>query len=232
MLCVKVPAFLLLAIVGLGRAADPGTLVAPGIVEVELKNGTLHNVTCPPVETTTLKGALSTDDYMVMAESCIGANFDTVKGCDACLASYAKTVASKAFSAMAKDTSLGAPPDPVPFQEIDFSNGCPYAQACRDAIVDRVDEETKLTEDPSDDPLGAALGEMIDKCKGPNPGKDYDQGYDELLNLVKVLNGQAPSVAPTPSTESSPSPSPSSDGEPLFTMVSGALMAVMVAVIA
>ena len=86
----------------------------------------------------------------------------------------------------------------IPFALIprmNFSNGCPFAQACKSALVESIDEDTAVTPDPEDDALGKAFAEMIDKCTGPNPGPDYPEAFKGIQKIAQSL------AVPTPPSE-------------------------------
>lgn len=62
-----------LAVVCFG--ATPGKLIAPGIVEVQLKDGKPYNITCPPMFETNVGDFFGPGDYEDMVASCIGGAF-------------------------------------------------------------------------------------------------------------------------------------------------------------
>jgi len=78
----------------------------------------------------------------------------------------------------------------IPFAlipQINFSNGCPFAQACKSALIKTVEDDTE------DAALGKAFGVMIDKCTGSNPGPDYMSAFKFVENIQKAANISLPS---------------------------------------
>ncbi|KAI8108306.1 hypothetical protein M9434_006333 [Picochlorum sp. BPE23] len=235
-----------LAAVGFG--ATPGKLIAPGIVEIQLKDGKPYNITCPPMFEKNVGDFFGPGDYEDMVASCIGADFDTNKGCDACLAAFVKTAFNKPRFSGSDDErqSQGTFSGNIPFAvipQINFTNGCPFAQACKSSLVKTIDDDAKETEDTTDDALGQAFGEMIDKCTGPKPGPDYENAYKQVQQILQATNrtsspaaGEEGKVSSTPSAASpvpeeedaSSSPVPEASGVPLPTAVLATAVAMMI----
>jgi hypothetical protein len=67
----------------------------------------------------------------------------------------------------------------VPFDKIsliNFSNGCPWAQACAADIAAGID----------DSDLAAKFEEMLTKCDGPEPGPNYPNAFAEIQKIIAV----------------------------------------------
>jgi hypothetical protein len=64
-------AFILLGFAGFGLGATPGTLVAPGVVEVTLKDGKPLNISCPPLFETNVGNFFQPGDYDGMKAACL-----------------------------------------------------------------------------------------------------------------------------------------------------------------
>ncbi|WPT14189.1 hypothetical protein PSENEW3_00000320 [Picochlorum sp. SENEW3] len=221
-----------LAAVGFG--ATPGKLIAPGIVEIQLKDGKPYNITCPPMFEKNVGDFFGPGDYEDMVASCIGA--------------FVKTAFNKPRFSGSDDErqSQGTFSGNIPFAvipQINFTNGCPFAQACKSSLVKTIDDDTKETEDTTDDALGQAFGEMIDKCTGPKPGPEYENAYKQVQQILQATNRTSSPAAgeedmsSTPSAASpaqeeedtSSSPVPEASGVPLPTAVlATAVIAVMI----
>ena len=65
-----------------------------------------------------------------------------------------------------------------------------------------IDDDTALTPSTEDDALGAAFGEMLDKCQGPNPGPDYAEAYKQVQKIIQATS------APTSSSPMEETPAP------------------------
>lgn len=175
-------------------------------------------------------------------ENCIAADFDTNKGCDACLAAFVKTAFNKPRFSGSDDErqSQGTFSGNIPFAvipQINFTNGCPFAQACKSSLVKTIDDDTAETEDTSDDALGKAFGEMIDKCTGPKPGPDYENAYKQVQQILQATNrtsspeageedmSSTPSSPPAQEEDTSSSPVPEASGVPFLMTVTTAALA-------
>jgi len=189
-----------LTVLSLGSAAEPGTLVSPGVVEVELKDGSPYNVTCPPAfaagfDTLMKKG--DKEDIGAFDKACTTADFDTNEGCDSCLSAFGKASIEQFFKGAAPKELADVPWSIVPL--IDFSNGCPWAQACSSAMVGSIGDKA----------LAAAIKEMIAKCKGAKPGPDYLESFKAVQEIIEVLGvPDAPPAGPAaePTTPAAESP--------------------------
>lgn len=51
-----------------------------------------------------------------------------------------------------------------------------------------IDADMALTPSTEDDALGAAFGEMIEKCQGPNPGPDYQEAFKEVQKIIQATS--------------------------------------------
>lgn len=68
-------AILLAVFAGGCLGATPGKLVAPGVVEVSLKNGNSQNITCPPIFKKNVGDFFQPDDYEGMVAACLKGGF-------------------------------------------------------------------------------------------------------------------------------------------------------------
>jgi len=116
--------------------------------------------------------------------------------------------------------------DNVPFNiipQINFANGCPWAQACKEGYINT------FNEDLGDDALGKAFGEMIDKCTGPEPGADYKEAFAILQKIFQSRDAPPPEDSSAAAGPEDPS-TQDSNGVPFPMKVSA--VAVATAVIA
>lgn len=136
----------------------------------------------------------------------LAADFDTTEGCDGCLAAFVSAAFKESrFSGNDEERQSRGTFKDVPFAlipQINFSNGCPFAQACKSDLVATIDDDTALTPSTEDDALGAAFGEMLDKCQGPNPGPDYAEAYKQVQKIIQATS------APTSSSPMEETPAP------------------------
>ena len=157
--------------------------MAPGVVEIQLKDGKPMNITCPPMfgagfATLIKKG--DKQDISEMGKACKEADFDTVEGCDSCLTKYVEAAFGQRFEGDTAETyeSNGRFAE-VPFDKIsliNFSNGCPWAQACAADMIASIDDKD----------LAAKFEEMLTKCDGPKPGPDYTNAFAEIQKIIAV----------------------------------------------
>lgn len=160
--------------------------MAPGVVEIQLKDGKSMNITCPPrfgagFATLVKKG--DKQDISEMGKACKEADFDTVEGCDSCLTKFVEAAFGQRFEGNTAETyeSNGVFAE-VPFDKIsliNFSNGCPWAEACAADMVASID----------DDDLAAKFEEMLTKCDGPKPGPDYTNAFAEIQKIFAITGG-------------------------------------------
>lgn len=159
----------------------------------------------------------------------LAADFDTVEGCDKCLAAFVSAAFNKPrFSGndderQSKGTFEGVPFAIIP--QLNFSNGCPFAQACKSDLLATIDDDTALTPSTEDDALGAAFGEMIDKCQGPKPGPDYAEAYEQVQKIIQTRS--APTSSPMEETPSPTAPSGVSLPTKVFACV-GVILAMII----
>lgn len=59
-------------LVAVGLGATPGKLIAPGVVQIQLKDGEPYNITCPPLFSKNVGDFFAPGDYKDMAASCVG----------------------------------------------------------------------------------------------------------------------------------------------------------------
>lgn len=155
--------------------------MSPGVVEVQLKDGSPFNITCPPQFGTafgTLVKKGDKEDIGAFGKACTTADFDTNEGCDSCLTAFMKASIGQFFGD-ARTGSNGTMKD-VPWStipQINFSNGCPWAQACSDGMVGSIEDKA----------LAAGLKEMIAKCKGPKPGPDYMNAFKQVQAIIEQV---------------------------------------------
>lgn len=140
----------------------------------------------------------------------LAADFDTVEGCDGCLAAFVSAAFKESrFSGNDDERQSRGTFKDVPFAlipQIDFSNGCPFAQACKSDLVATIDDDTAATPSTEDDALGAAFEEMLDKCQGPNPGPDYPEAFEQVQKIIQATSG-APTSSPMEETPAPAEPS-------------------------
>lgn len=144
------------------------------------------NITCPPrfgagFATLVKKG--DKQDISEMGKACKEADFDTVEGCDSCLTKFVEAAFGQRFEGNTAETyeSNGVFAE-VPFDKIsliNFSNGCPWAEACAADMVASID----------DDDLAAKFEEMLTKCDGPKPGPDYTNAFAEIQKIFAITGG-------------------------------------------
>jgi hypothetical protein len=157
--------------------------VAPGVVEIQLKDGKSMNITCPPgfgADFATLIKKGDKQDIREMGKACKEADFDTVEGCDSCLTKLLGAAFGQRFEGYTAETyeSKGVFTE-VPFDKIsliNFSNGCPWAQACAADMVASIDDKD----------LAAKFEEMLTKCDGPKPGPDYTNAFAEIQKIFAI----------------------------------------------
>jgi hypothetical protein len=155
-------------------------------VEIQLKDGKSMNITCPPrfgagFATLVKKG--DKQDISEMGKACKEADFDTVEGCDSCLTKFVEAAFGQRFEGNTAETyeSNGVFAE-VPFDKIsliNFSNGCPWAEACAADMVASIDDED----------LAAKFEEMLTKCDGPKPGPDYTNAFAEIQKIFAITGG-------------------------------------------
>eukprot|EP00889_Picochlorum_renovo_P008519 jgi/Picre1/35549/NNA_003010.t1 len=179
-----------LAAVGFG--ATPGKLIAPGIVEIQLKDGKPYNITCPPCLRKMWETSLDLAIMRIWWPPVLVTAFNKPR-----------------FSGSDDERqSQGTFSGNIPFAvipQINFTNGCPFAQACKSSLVKTIDDDTTETEDTTDDALGQAFGEMIDKCTGPKPGPDYENAYKQVQQILQATNRTSSPAAGEEDMSSTPS---------------------------
>ena len=161
--------------------------MAPGVVEIQLKDGKSMNITCPPrfgagFATLVKKG--DKQDISEMGKACKEADFDTVEGCDSYLTKFVGAFGQmfEGDTAEAREKLTSAAFAEVPFDKIsliNFSNGCPWAQACAADMVASIDDKD----------LAAKFEEMLTKCDGPKPGPDYTNAFAEIQKIFAITGG-------------------------------------------
>ena len=177
--------------------------MSPGVVEVQLKDGSAYNVTCPPAFATgfaTLIKKGDKEDIAALGKACTTADFDTNEGCDSCLAAFGKASIEQFFKGAPPTELADLPWSTVP--QINFSNGCPWAQACSSDMVGSIEDKA----------LAAAIKEMIAKCKGPKPGPDYMNAFKQVQAIIEAVGVPgAPPAGPAaePATPAAASPAAS-----------------------
>lgn len=144
------------------------------------------NITCPPSFVASFAALVKEGDKQEVSEmvtACKEADFDTVEGCDSCLTKYVEAEFAQTFEGETAETyeSTGMFAE-VPFDKIslmNFSNGCPWAQACAADMVASIDDKD----------LAAKFEEMLTKCDGPNPGPDYTNAFAEIQKIFAITRG-------------------------------------------
>jgi len=75
--------------------------------------------------------------------------------------------------------------------------------------------------------LGKAFEDMIDKCKGSNPGPDYQNAFKEVQKILQATNRTS---SPAPAPDAGDTPAPEASGVPF--PVTASIAALTTAVIA
>lgn len=152
---------------------------------ITLKNGEPFTAVCPwtygeflGVDLTPYKNELET--------ACLGKNFSTAEDCDQCLSEYLyyfEEVENASRNSSSREAARGAVltwmPDFRIIPLIDFTQGCPWATACKNEM--QVNVQASLG-----DELADAIYQMLSQCDGAeNPGPDYNKSWQVVQNEFK-----------------------------------------------
>ena len=169
-------------------------VLAANTYTTELKNGTEYTFTCP-------FNSKQADSFFPLvsdevASKCDGKDF-SVDSCDDCyeailkgaydkfknldpeeiLAQFLETFSMENLAETAQEVIAAV--NPALIKEIDWSKGCPYAKACRRALVSQI-------EDPE---VAEKVKAMVKNCLGSKPGPDYDDAFKLLGMIREIMQG-------------------------------------------
>lgn len=126
-------------------------------------------------------------------------DFSKAEDCDRCLEGYLIARHDALKDGMAQTDTYQDKSFELRDQ-IDFSNGCPWAKACQSATLEAIRSATSEAD-------AANFATVIEKCQGEGEGRDYEKAgaaKDELMETVRSLMGSQ-MAPPERSEEASPS---------------------------